>query len=351
MIAPRFTIAVVAHQTEPYLPTALASIATQTISDFECLLLVEESTDQSLTICREMERKDSRFRAISLKKTGSASSSRNYAIDHAAGKYLVFVDGDDWILPDLLESAAGLLAKCGDVDVLQFAGRELFEEADGSFSSGRHLANLPTSEAGKVMTGQEMILKTGASGVFFGGTVINICRTRFLREHGLYQNVGLRMEDFEWVQRCWFLAERFVYLEKELYIYRRRQNSVTRRKTPRLLLDTVQEFSFVPSFIRENKVPFSIQQVWANKWFSLLFEMFFHSRNDIRLTGADRRCAQILLLTPENLDTLKQFGRLATLPKRIGMALFLLSRFTGLWLPMVYFRAFYYPLIEWRDAR
>ncbi|HBJ96396.1 MAG TPA: family 2 glycosyl transferase, partial [Lentisphaeria bacterium] len=45
MKTPRFTVAVIAHQTEPYLMQALDSVSAQTFPDFECLMIVEESTD------------------------------------------------------------------------------------------------------------------------------------------------------------------------------------------------------------------------------------------------------------------------------------------------------------------
>ena len=62
MASPLFTIVLAGYQTEPYLPKALASIASQTFADFEALCYVEQSTDNSLEICREMAARDPRFK-------------------------------------------------------------------------------------------------------------------------------------------------------------------------------------------------------------------------------------------------------------------------------------------------
>ena len=346
MKTPRFTVAVIAHQTEPYLMQALDSVSAQTFPDFECLMIVEESTDRSLELCREMERRDPRFKAVALPKSGSASVSRNYAMDHAAGEYLAFLDGDDLLKPEMLARAAALLEKHPGTDVLQFNGEEILEQPDGSLLPGRPLANLPAAESGHTMTGPDLIRKMGNGGAVGGYTWLNICRTAFLRENKLHQNPGLLMEDFEWTPRCWFLAKHALYLAESLYVYRRRPESVTTKNSARILHDLGAEFAFVPPFLKAHDIPLDIRRIWANKWISIFIWFFFYPKNNRKYPMRDRRSVRAMLLDSETNAVFREFTRLASKPKRIGMTLFELPG--GLLPAMLYFRLIYFPLLKTR---
>ena len=118
---PLFTIILSGYQTEPYLQKALDSIENQTFRDFEAICYVEECTDRSLEMCRAMAERDPRFKVATGPKSGSGGPSRNYGMDHASGEYVVFVDGDDWILDNMLEKLAHKLAQTGPLDILAFA--------------------------------------------------------------------------------------------------------------------------------------------------------------------------------------------------------------------------------------
>lgn len=343
MGCPYFTVAVIAHQTESYLPQALDSVSAQTCTDFECLMIVEESTDRSLEICRQKEASDSRFKTVALPKSGFASVSRNYAMDHAGGRYLAFLDGDDLLKPEMLERAASLLKKHPETDVLQFNGEEILEQSDGTLLPGRLLANLPASESGNMMTGPDLIRKMGNGGAVGGYTWLNICRTAFLRENPLHQNPGLLMEDYEWTPRCWFLAEHALYLAESLYVYRRRPESVTTKNSARILHDLGAEFAFVPPFLRAHDVPQDIRRIWANKWLSIFIWFFFYPKNNRKYPMRDRRAVRAVLLDSGTGSVFREFIRLASMPKRIGMTLFALPG--GLLPATLYFRLIYFPLL------
>ena len=346
MTKPYFTVAVIAYQTEPSLQKALNSVSGQTFPDFECLMVVEESTDRSLEICKKMECRDPRFKTVQLPKSGSASASRNYAMAHAEGEYIAFLDGDDWFMPEMLEKVYTANEKFRYLDIIQFTFHKVFQQPDGTFSAPQHLSELPPEAMNRLLTGQEMTLLTGTAGTVFGATAINVCRADFLRKNELYQNRGLILEDFEWVFRCWFLAKRIVCLPDPLYVYCRRNDSITTEKSPRFLFDMVRQFACVPPFIRKYRVPLSIQRIWANKWTSRILDTFFHPRNNEKLTMADRKAAAKILFASGNTATLKRCARLATLPKRIGMSVFLLSRYTGMLPAMFFFQKIYFPAIK-----
>ena len=161
----------------------MSSLKAQTFGDFECILVVETSSDGSLERCQELSQGDERFRVVSLPKSGSGSASYNYGIREARGEYVVFMDGDDWIEPRSLELFDAAIERHGGLDLLLASGREVTQQADGSFEVTRRISNVSKADEGRVITGCELIVKVGRAQNY---QVLNICRTQFLREHELY---------------------------------------------------------------------------------------------------------------------------------------------------------------------
>ena len=96
---PMVSIIVPVYNTEQYLRRCIDSIVNQEYTDFELLLIDDGSKDSSGVICDEYAEKDARVRVIHKENSG-VSDSRNCALDHAKGKYIQFLDSDDWITPD-----------------------------------------------------------------------------------------------------------------------------------------------------------------------------------------------------------------------------------------------------------
>lgn len=99
---PYFSVIVPVYNTADYLPHCLDSIISQSFSDFELLLINDGSTDISPDICASYAEKDSRIRLIH-KKNGGIVSARNTGVKTACGKYICYVDSDDWIVLDALQ--------------------------------------------------------------------------------------------------------------------------------------------------------------------------------------------------------------------------------------------------------
>ncbi|MDU2552528.1 MAG: glycosyltransferase family 2 protein, partial [Staphylococcus epidermidis] len=96
------SIIVPVYNVENYLKKCVESILSQTFTDFELLLVDDGSTDSSGEMCDELKRLDERIKVIH-KENGGLSSARNAGIDVAKGKYLTFVDSDDYIDTHMLE--------------------------------------------------------------------------------------------------------------------------------------------------------------------------------------------------------------------------------------------------------
>lgn len=100
MSNPKISVIVPVYNVELYLPRCINSILAQTFTDFELLLIDDGSKDKSGEICDEYAKKDNRIRVFH-KENGGVSSARNLGIDNARGKWINFVDSDDWVESDL----------------------------------------------------------------------------------------------------------------------------------------------------------------------------------------------------------------------------------------------------------
>lgn len=100
---PLFSIIIPVYNSEQFLTKCIDSLLIQRISDFELLLIDDGSTDLSGYICDEYAAKDMRIHVFHEHNQG-ASAARNRGLKEARGKYVNFVDSDDWVAEDYLET-------------------------------------------------------------------------------------------------------------------------------------------------------------------------------------------------------------------------------------------------------
>lgn len=99
---PKVSIVVVAYNVEHSIEKCLDSLRNQTLSDIEVLIVNDGSTDRTGNICARFTEKDLRFRLIEQQNQG-LSAARNRGIKEATSEYIAFVDGDDYVAPDMYE--------------------------------------------------------------------------------------------------------------------------------------------------------------------------------------------------------------------------------------------------------
>ena len=98
----KITIAIPIYNSEKYLAECIESVLNQSYSDYELLLINDGSTDGSLCICNYYANKDQRIKVVNNNNEG-VSRARNRALDIANGDYIIFIDSDDFLLPNALQ--------------------------------------------------------------------------------------------------------------------------------------------------------------------------------------------------------------------------------------------------------
>lgn len=103
MIPPLVSIILPTYNVADYLEECLVSITNQTYKNIEIIVVIDGATDGSLELAQEYGKKDARVTVIYQDNAGSGPA-RNNGIDHASGEFIAFIDPDDWVKPDYIET-------------------------------------------------------------------------------------------------------------------------------------------------------------------------------------------------------------------------------------------------------
>ena len=114
------------------------SILAQSYQDYECIVVDDGSTDDSSTIIDEYATRDVRFKVVH-KENGGVGSARNCGLNIASGEWLVFIDSDDFLKPDHIESLMD--AATDDVDLVMIGFRFLHPDktTEHGYNAGRYI--------------------------------------------------------------------------------------------------------------------------------------------------------------------------------------------------------------------
>ncbi len=280
-----FTITVPACNIGPYAERMLQSLQEQTMRDFEVLLYYEESSDQTLAELETIVQQDKRFRLIRTPKSGSASAARNYGMENAAGDYLVFLDGDDWIEPDALENLAEAIRK-SKADIIGAEYRNWQETPEGPVPCGGEKRDPHPGRS--ITTGPEALEEELCGGFFRSATWRNIYRTHFLRQHDLRQIPGRKHQDDEWTPRVFLEAESFFSSGVIYYNYRKRTESVTTRAVPDSIRDIARNTQSAFVFWKTHRFSPGLAAQLAH-WHLFAIAKFFSAQWATRYSREDRK--------------------------------------------------------------
>ena len=179
-----FSVIVPVCRCGKYAECLVKSLLRQSFGDFEVLILDDGSGDGTLDAYRRQAGGEKRFRFFELEHGGTASRLRNAGIRLAQGRYLIFLDGDDWLETDALERIAARLKELDFPDVLAIGLREAVEQPDGSLCDGASAANFPFLTG--AVSGCEALALAGRNGVEFKGySPLNVTAGKFIVEQEL----------------------------------------------------------------------------------------------------------------------------------------------------------------------
>ncbi len=211
-----FSIIVPVFNMELYLERCVESLLSQTYVHIEIILVDDGSFDRSPAICDCYEKQDDRVRVIH-KVNGGLSDARNAGLLNASGKYILFVDSDDYLESDTCERFAIALTEEEDVVV---AGTKMIDGMDVKLSA-------PTENIGQVLAGTEYLKRALKSNEFSSMACSNLYRKKYLLEKDLLFKVGMLHEDEQWTPRVFLTAEKVLITDIIFYNYLIREGSIS----------------------------------------------------------------------------------------------------------------------------
>ena len=223
------TVVVAVYNIENYIGDCVDSIVGQTVQPDEIILVDDGSTDRSAHLCDEYAEKYTNVRTIHQKNAG-LSAARNTGIEHAQGTWVYFVDGDDLLAPDLLESFLAVLeAHREDVEFIQ--GRMSWF-ADGSNIFKPDEIFIPDEWTHAARSQQIMARMFEERGSFRMG-IRGLYKRDFLTDNDLMFVPGLYSEDQEWTPRLFACDAKMGSNENPGYLYREgRAGSIVTARRP-----------------------------------------------------------------------------------------------------------------------
>lgn len=202
---PLFSVVVPAFNVADYIEGAVRSVQSQTCPDFELLVVDDGSTDNTLQIARQLANVEPRLRVLSQTNQG-VGAARNTGLKAARGRYVVFLDADDWLTPDALN----VFAQCmHDHPDAVFCNRSKCLEKTGQLT---HEATFTAPSSGAVGPGRGLLRRFAVTGKTF--------RRDFLLRHELQFPAGMIWEDYPFSYGVLAAAERITVTPEHLYVYR-----------------------------------------------------------------------------------------------------------------------------------
>jgi glycosyltransferase EpsH len=240
--SPQISVIIPVYNAEKYLAECLDSIQNQTFKLFEVLIINDGSNDSTLKIITSYTNRDDRFKCKSIENSGP-SNARNIGIDSSNGKYIMFVDSDDWLHKKTLEQSFDF-AESNNLEIVFFSWNKVMKdtifrdttlELNSSLIQENDLFNLRTRCIGftdeKTMDPTKTDLYNTPWAKLYTSSLIKDNDIKYVER----KKVG--MEDVLFNIEVFQKTKRIGYLNEYMYYYRLdNPNSLTKIDTANLFL-------------------------------------------------------------------------------------------------------------------
>jgi glycosyltransferase involved in cell wall biosynthesis len=213
------------YNVESYLEQCLDSILAQTDGNYITLLIDDGSTDNSGEIAKRYATEYANKFKYLIKANGGLSDARNYGLSEVNTNYVIFLDSDDYLAPNTIETLTSAIKKTS-TDILCFGMVEVTESAE-------FVRNIPAITQ---PTKQTSLMQSPNILVDALPNACNKCiKTSLFKSNGLVFPKGLWYEDLATIPKLYSYAKNIQFIENNLYFYRGRAGSITQTFTPKIL--------------------------------------------------------------------------------------------------------------------
>ncbi len=289
----KVSIIIPVYNVEKYLPKCLESVLGQTYADLEIICVDDGTPDRSAAVILSYTEKDGRIKLISQKNQG-LSGARNTGVKAATGKYIVFLDGDDWLDTETVETAVSAAEK-NNADIVMwgyvrefpdrsdekkiFDSDKIFDES-GCRELHRRMAGLYGEETADPSNADSLVTAWG-----------KLYRADIIKENGL-EFVDTKLigtEDALFNLQCFGFVHSAAFINRPFNHYRKDNDvSLTRSYKAKLFTQWNELYDRMDGYIKEKNLPEDFSSALNNRiCFSMiglgLTEMLNHDGHTARI--------------------------------------------------------------------
>jgi len=216
------SIIIPVYNVEEFLPECIDSLMQQGVLRMEIILVNDGSYDSSGVIADLYASRDNRIRVIHQENRG-ASAARNAGLKLAHGRYIVFIDSDDWVKKDsIYELYREAVNHHADVVMGKFSYFVQNEIIDSPFKP------IPKEILNILFPGKECFIRLVTNGAYSPMPFNYLYRRNYLEKIQARFEEGIIFEDEIWTSTVICQAERMLVVDIDFYFYRQREGSVMR---------------------------------------------------------------------------------------------------------------------------
>lgn len=253
----KLSVIIPVYNTEKYIEKCLDSIASQTLKDLEIIIVNDGSKDNSDNVINQWIENNKDVNVKYLKKeNGGLSDARNFGVENASGKYISFVDSDDYLEKDLYKNLEQYMNQ--NIDLIKF-------KMSTYNSSGEVIKKIDGPTFGRVI-GEDAFAKLCTQDKFLEVACIYLYRKEFFIKENFKYEVGTYHEDFGLTPWIIINSESVVSTNVYGYCYLQRENSITTNKNPekeiKKAYDVLKHFDNAIKNISDTKTSEQTQMLW-----------------------------------------------------------------------------------------
>jgi len=257
----KISIIIPIYNVEPYIKKCLDSVINQTYANLEIICVNDGSTDASGKICDEYAKKDSRVKVFH-KINGGVSSAKNLGLKNITGKYVGFMDADDWIEPDMYE----ILHKSAQEKNVPIIIANYFKDTDAGSTSMINKARIPDD----VISTENMLLFPLKRDYYMGfcGYLWNkLFSSDIFLSNGLHFNEKINYAEDVLLYTEAIITGKYIgiYIDKPLYHYYQRVGSISHSESIGAKVDILTVYKKVEKLLNENG--YSDISYWARGFY------------------------------------------------------------------------------------
>lgn len=247
MVNPKISVVVPVYNVEKYFDNCVESLVNQTYSDLEIILVDDGSSDGCPQMCDEWAGKDTRIKVIH-KTNGGLSDARNVGMKIATGKYISFIDSDDYIALDFFETLLPVM-ETENSDIVECSVVKFYE--DGRFEEYSDDLAVTTFET------ESALSRLIAENPFHQHVWNKLYKTQLVKD--IPYVVGKLNEDEFWTYQVFGRAKKVSRINKTMYYYLQRSSSIMGETYNIRRLDALEGKSNRQNYIEKNYPNLAVQ--------------------------------------------------------------------------------------------